>query len=80
MKTFINLFVVFTISINISADDHADEMKSFPGLISSETFDMSNGMVMHVERRKTCNQGDEAKHIHPAAGTIVYILDGESQS
>ena len=56
MKTFINLFVVFTISINISADDHADEMKSFPGLISSETFDMSNGMVMHVERRKTCNQ------------------------
>ena len=51
MKTFINLFVVFTISINISADDHADEMKSFPGLISSETFDMSNGMVMHVEEK-----------------------------
>ena len=80
MKTFINLFIVFAISINISADDHADEMKSFPGLISSETFDMSNGMVMHVERRKTCNQGVVAKHFHPAAGTLVYVLDGESQS
>ena len=55
-------------------------MKSFPGLISSETFDMSNGMVMHVERRKTCNQGAVAKHFHPAAGTLVYVLDGNSQS
>ena len=80
MKIYINLFIMLAISLNISSDDHSDETKSFPGLVSSEVFDMSNGMVMHVERRKTCNQGAVAKHFHPAAGTLVYVLDGKSQS
>ena len=61
------------------SDDHSNE-QSFPGLVSSEIFNMGNGMDMHVERRKTCNQGTVAKHFHPAAGTLVYVLDGESQS
>ena len=30
------------------ADDHNSDM-SFPGLVSSEAFDLGNGMVMHVE-------------------------------
>ena len=34
----------------------------------------------HIERRKTCNQGTVAKHFHPAPGTLVYVLDGKSQS
>ena len=80
MKSYLSLFIVLSISFTISADHHADETKSFPGLVSSEIFEMSDGMVMHVERRKTCNQGVVAKHFHPAAGTLVYVLDGKSQS
>jgi quercetin dioxygenase-like cupin family protein len=37
-------------------------------------------MVMHVERRNSCNQDGTPKHFHPAAGTLVYVLDGTSQS
>ena len=79
MKIYLSLFILLTTTLNINADD-ADETKSFPGLISSEIFDMKNGMDMIVERRKTCNQGGVAKHFHPAAGTLVFVLDGESQS
>ena len=79
MKIYLSLFILLTTTLNINADD-ADETKSFPGLISSEIFDMKNGMDMIVERRKTCNQGTVAKHFHPAAGTLVFVLDGESQS
>ena len=61
------------------ADDHYSDM-SFPGLVSSEAFDLGNGMVMHVERRNSCNQDGTPKHFHPAAGTLVYVLDGTSQS
>ena len=61
------------------ANDHDSEI-SFPGLVSSEVFNMSNGMVMHVERRSSCNQDGTRKHFHPAAGTLVYVLDGTSQS
>ena len=28
----------------------------------------------------SCSCGKVAKHFHPAAGTLVYVLDGESQS
>ena len=41
---------------------------------------MGNGMEMHIERRKTCDQGTVPKHFHPAAGTLVYVLEGLSQS
>ena len=61
------------------ADDHSKDT-TFAGLISTESFNLDNGMVMHVERRKSCNEGGVAKHFHPAAGTLVYVLDGQSQS
>ena len=48
----------------------------FPGLVSTEVFNMGNGMEMHIERRKTCDQGTVPKHFHPAAGTLVYVLEG----
>ena len=77
-----NLFLIFTLFLStnlIIADDHVTE-KTFPGLVSSEVFDLGNGMVMHVERRNSCNQDGTPKHFHPAAGTLVYVLDGTSQS
>ena len=80
MKKFFRIYIFMMLAITINADDHADNSKSFPGLVLSEMFEMSDGMVMHVERRKTCNQGTVAKHFHPAAGTLVYVLDGKSQS
>ena len=58
----------------------SDDEPTFPGLISSDVFNMGNGMVMHVERRNSCNQDGSPKHFHPAAGTLVYVLDGTSQS
>ena len=67
------------ISFNLFADYHIEE-QSFPGLISTEVFNMGNGMEMHIERRKTCDQGTVPKHFHPAAGTLVYVLEGLSQS
>ena len=67
------------ISIISIADDHAKET-TFPGLVSTESFNLGNGMEMHVERRNSCNQDGTPKHFHPAAGTLVYVLDGVSQS
>ena len=73
---FISLSVL---SIMSFADDHSKDT-TFPGLISTESFNLDNGMVMHVERRNSCNQDGTPKHFHPAAGTLVYVLDGTSQS
>ena len=76
------LFLIFTLFMSASfivADDHESNI-SFPGLVSSEAFGLGNGMVMHVERRNSCNQDGTPKHFHPAAGTLVYVLDGTSQS
>tara|TARA_B100000424_G_scaffold8386_1_gene6301 strand:- start:150 stop:566 length:417 start_codon:yes stop_codon:yes gene_type:complete len=67
------------ISIISFADDHTTET-TFPGLVSTESFNLGNGMEMHVERRNSCNQDGTPKHFHPAAGTLVYVLDGKSQS
>ena len=67
------------ISIISFADDHAKET-NFPGLVSTESFNLGNGMEMHVERRNSCNQDGTPKHFQPAAGTLVYVLDGTSQS
>ena len=77
IKYFISLFLL--ISFNLFADDHKEE-QSFPGLILTEVFNMGNGMEMYIERRKTCDQGTVPKHFHPAAGTLVYVLKGLSQS
>ena len=79
MKRISNIFALTVLSAFIYADEEATE-QSFPGLVSSEIFNMGNGMDMHVERRKTCSQGTVAKHFHPAAGTLVYVLAGTSQS
>ncbi len=78
---FIKLIIsfIFATSLNLFSDDHSEE-QSFPGMVSSDVFDMGGVMEMHVERRKTCNQGTVPKHFHPAAGTLVYVLDGVSQS
>ena len=78
IKYFISLSLV--ISFNLISDDHVNNSQSFPGLVSSEVYSMGNGLEMHIERRKTCNQETVPKHFHPAAGTLVYVLDGKSQS
>ena len=79
MKYFLSISFLLLIATDLYSDDHSEE-QSFPGMVSSDVFDMGGGMEMHVERRKTCNQGTVPKHFHPAAGTLVYVLDGTSQS
>lgn len=66
-------------SQGLFADGHGHSEPSFEGLISSEIFDLDGKMDMHVERRESCG-GDTPKHFHPATGTLVYVLDGVSQS
>ena len=77
---FIKNFIVpsMLLSFNLIGDESSEQ--SFPGLVSTEVFNMGNGMEMHIERRKTCDQGTVPKHFHPAAGTLVYVLEGLSQS
>ena len=77
MKKLLTLSVLTILSYSLI---FADDEPSFPGLVSSEVFGLGNGMVMHVERRNSCNQDGTPKHFHPAAGTLVYVLDGTSQS
>ena len=79
MKYFLSIIFLFLIATNVYTVDHSEE-QSFPGLVSTEVFNMGNGMEMHIERRKTCDQGTVPKHFHPAAGTLVYVLEGLSQS
>ena len=79
MKIYFTISLLLFFSFNLFSDDHGKK-QSFPGLVSSEVFNMGNGMDMHVERRKTCSQGPAAKHFHPAAGTFGICLDGKSQS
>ena len=62
----------------ISAHNH--EEPKFEGLLSSDVFNLDGGMELYVEKRSTCNAGSTPKHFHPAAGTLVYVLDGVSQS
>ena len=64
-------------SFYLSADDHE---QSFEGLLSSERVNIDGGMELVIEKRSTCNAGNTPKHFHPAAGTVVYVLDGVSQS
>ncbi|MEC8153016.1 MAG: hypothetical protein VX039_02250 [Pseudomonadota bacterium] len=64
-------------SFYLSADDHE---QSFEGLLSTERFNIDGGMELVIEKRSTCNAGNTPKHFHPAAGTVVYVLDGVSQS
>ena len=78
MKKIFNLFLIIFLTTNLFADESVEQ--SFPGLVSTEVFSMGNGMEMHIERRKTCDQGTVPKHFHPAAGTLVYVLEGLSQS
>ena len=72
------LLLLFLTSFFVSADDHDEQ--SFQGLLSSERFSIDGGMELVIEKRSTCNAGDTPKHFHPAAGTVVYVLDGVSQS
>ena len=74
------MYKYFLLTFLISFPILGDDEQTFPGLISSEVFGLGNGMVMHVERRNSCNQDGTPKHFHPAAGTLVYVLDGISQS
>lgn len=67
------------VSLSAYADGHKDTKPSFEGLVSSEIFDLDGKMDMYIERRESCG-ADTPKHFHPAAGTLVYVLDGSSQS
>ena len=79
MRKILLISTLFISANFLVADDHAKE-PTFPGLVSTESFNLDNDMVMHVERRNSCNQDGTPKHFHPAAGTLVYVLDGKSQS
>ena len=76
---FLTVIIVLFMSQGLFADGHGHSEPSFEGLISSEIFDLDGKMDMHVERRESCG-GDTPKHFHPASGTLVYVLDGVSQS
>ena len=76
---FLTVITVLFMSQGLFADGHGHSAPSFEGLISSEIFDLDGKMDMHVERRESCG-GDTPKHFHPASGTLVYVLDGVSQS
>ena len=76
---FLTVVTVLFMSQGLFADGHGHSEPSFEGLISSEIFDLDGKMDMHVERRESCG-GDTPKHFHPATGTLVYVLDGVSQS
>ena len=76
---FLTVITVLFMSQGLFADGHGHSEPSFEGLISSEIFDLDGKMDMHVERRESCG-GDTPKHFHPATGTLVYVLDGLSQS
>ena len=52
MKKLLTLSVL---TILICSPIFADDEPTFPGLVSSEVFGLGNGMVMHVERRNSCN-------------------------
>ena len=68
--------LIFTLGVTA----HNHEEPKFEGLLSSDVFDLDGGMELYVEKRSTCNAGSTPKHFHPAAGTLVYVLDGVSQS
>ena len=74
MRLFLTIFITFL----IYANDH--DQPKFEGLLSSDVFNLDGGMELYVEKRATCNAGTTPKHFHPAAGTLVYVLDGVSQS
>ena len=76
---FLTVITALFMSQGLFADGHGHSEPSFEGLISSEIFDLDGKMDMHVERRESCG-GDTPKHFHPATGTLVYVLDGVSQS
>ena len=76
---FLTVITVLFMSQGLFADGHGHSEPSFEGLISTEIFDLDGKMDMHVERRESCG-GDTPKHFHPASGTLVYVLDGVSQS
>ena len=72
------LLSLLILSITMSAHDHGQP--KFEGLVSSDVFSLDGGLNLYVEKRSTCNAGNTPKHFHPAAGTLVYVLDGTSQS
>ena len=74
MRLFLTIFITFL----ISANDH--DQPKFEGLLSSDVFNLDGGMELYVEKRATCNAGTTPKHFHPASGTLVYVLEGISQS
>ena len=76
---YLTAISILLLSHALYAGGHDDSEPSFEGLISSEIFDLDGKMDMHVERRESCG-GDTPKHFHPASGTLVYVLDGVSQS
>ena len=76
---YLTAISILLLSHGLYAGGHDDSEPSFEGLISSEIFDLDGKMDMHVERRESCG-GDTPKHFHPASGTLVYVLDGVSQS
>ena len=76
---YLTAISILLLSHGLYAGGHDDSEPSFEGLVSSEIFDLDGKMDMHVERRESC-VGDTPKHFHPASGTLVYVLDGVSQS
>ncbi len=76
---YLTAISILLLSHGLYAGGHDDSEPSFEGLISSEIFDLDGKMYMHVDRREIC-VGDTHNHFHQSSGTLVYVLDGVSQS
>ena len=55
MKYFLSISFLLLIATDVYSDDHSEE-QSFPGMVSSDVFDMGGGMEMHVERRNVIRE------------------------
>ena len=72
--------LLFLLLFSTIASAHEHGQPKFEGMVSSDVFPLDGDMNLYVEKRSTCNAGNVPKHFHPAAGTLVYVLDGVSQS
>ena len=66
MKYFLSISFLLLMATDVYTDDHSEE-QSFPGMVSSEVFDMGGGMEMHVE----------GKHVIREQFLNIFILQQE---
>ena len=78
MKNVVLPLLLF-VAISIHAGHHEETKVAAQGMISSEVFDLADGMDLHVEKYESCGAATGARHYHPY-GILVYVLEGETVS